>query len=252
MTLLSRFSALVAVALLTGGCQAEQDEAPAAPDLDAVKAKIEASFPGATVTAISDAPMAGLIEVRINDREVAYTSPDGQYLLIGELFEMRESGPVSLEEERLGVLRQEAFEAMDSGAMVTFPADKPKAEVYAFTDVSCGYCRRMHQQMESYNALGITVHYLAFPRGGISTPAADLMAQVWCSSDRQQAMTDAKLAGQLKEIPKACDDPVAEQYDLGVRLGVGGTPAVFTAEGEQLGGYLSPGDLAMRLGLGRE
>lgn len=252
MRVFSRVVALVTMVVLAAGCQAEQDDAPAPLSHDAIKAKIEASFPGAKVTAIADAPVNGLVEIRINDRDVAYTSADGRYLLIGELFEIRDGRPVSMEEERLGKLRREAFAALDEAVMVTFPAQSEKAKVYAFTDVSCGYCRRMHQQMESYNALGITVHYLAFPRGGVSTPAADLMSGVWCSADKQQAMTDAKLSGELRETPKACDDPVAEQYQLGLQLGVGGTPAVYTVDGEQLGGYLSPGDLAMRLGLGKD
>ena len=50
-----------------------------------------------------------------------------------------------------------------------------------------------------------------------------------------------------RSVPKTCDNPVQHDYELGQRIAVTGTPAVFTAQGAQLGGYLPPEQMAQRL-----
>lgn len=220
---------------------------------DEVKKRIEQSL-GATgqpvqVTAVEASPIKGLLEVELNGAERLLASEDGRYLIAGELFELGERGPVSVTDRRLEGERQKAFADFDMAQTVTFKAPSEKAEVMVFTDPSCGYCRRLHEEIDEINAAGITVHYLAFPRANVGSPTGQLMEQVWCARDRQTAMTESKRTGSITEKPPACDNPVAEQYALGGRLGVRGTPAVFSMQGKQLGGYLPPTKLAEALGL---
>jgi thiol:disulfide interchange protein DsbC len=47
--------------------------------------------------------------------------------------------------------------------------------------------------------------------------------------------------------PADCDSPVAEQYQLGQAMGVTGTPALLTPDGQLIPGYVPPGDLKSRL-----
>jgi thiol:disulfide interchange protein DsbC len=65
---------------------------------------------------------------------------------------------------------------------------------------------------------------------------------VWCAEDRNTALTEAKLGGRVPE--DACPaNPVDSHYNLGNLVGVRGTPAVFSADGRELGGYLTPDQL---------
>ena len=47
--------------------------------------------------------------------------------------------------------------------------------------------------------------------------------------------------------PLQCENPVAEQYQLGIDLGVTGTPALLTSSGQLIPGYVPPEQLRDRL-----
>ena len=119
--------------------------------------------------------------------------------------------------------------------MIIYPAKgETKAVVYAFTDADCGYCRKLHSEMDDINARGIEVRYLAWPRSQESVPK---MEAIWCSQDRNAAMDQAKMGANVQA-----------HMALGSRLGVRGTPAIFTEAGEQVGGYLPAAQLAQAVG----
>lgn len=210
--------------------------------------KLRKAFPGIPVSSVETSPVPGMFLVQV-DGEWLTVSADGRFVFAGEVFELRDSGAVSLIEERQKAVRVPGIAALQMDQLITFPASEQKAEVYVFTDVTCGYCRQLHRQMADYNSLGITVHYLAFPRGGLQSSAARVLSDIWCSPNPQLALTEAKLDKPLSQTPANCDSPVASQYQLGGLFGVRGTPAVFTADGEQLGGYLPPAKMAQRLDL---
>jgi len=116
-----------------------------------------------------------------------------------------------------------------------------------FTDVDCGYCRKLHSQMSELNELGIRVRYLAYPRSGPDTPSWEKAEAVWCAKDRKDAITRAKKGEKIERDAACKDTPVAADYELGEEMGVRGTPAIITETGEYLGGYLPPPQLAKYL-----
>ena len=67
------------------------------------------------------------------------------------------------------------------------------------------------------------------------------MISVWCAPDRMQALTDAKNGAPV--AARSCKSPVDMQFNVGQRLGVSGTPAVYAPDGTQLGGYLPPAQM---------
>ncbi|MBQ1782388.1 MAG: bifunctional protein-disulfide isomerase/oxidoreductase DsbC [Gammaproteobacteria bacterium] len=211
----------------------------AAPALDeaTLKARAEALV-GAPVRALAPSPVEGFYEA-ISDGGIFYVSKDGEYLMYGKLFKM--TAPVTdLTEQSYSKLRQATFAELADTAIV-YPAKKPKHVLTVFTDPTCGYCRKFHEQMKQYNALGFTVRYLAFPRGGQQSPAFTEMEAIWCAKDPREAMDKAKGGQTIKT--KNCANPVAEHYAAGSMLGVRGTPAVYLDDGVQVGGYISPDDL---------
>jgi thiol:disulfide interchange protein DsbC len=101
--------------------------------------------------------------------------------------------------------------------------------------------------MAGYNAKGIEIRYAFWPRSGPDTPSWYRAESVWCSSDRQAALTQAKHGLNVPTMKKACDNPVAREYELGMQLGIRGTPALFLPNGEMLDGYVPPDWLAQHL-----
>jgi thiol:disulfide interchange protein DsbC len=117
--------------------------------------------------------------------------------------------------------------------------------ITVFTDVECGYCRKLHSEIAQLNDRGVQVRYLAYPRAGPGTDDWAKMEAVWCSTDRKKAITDAKAGKAIKAAQ--CSTPIAKQYKLGEQLGVRGTPAIFTDSGEYIGGYLAPDQMVSKL-----
>jgi thiol:disulfide interchange protein DsbC len=209
------------------------------------KDELAAKLKGVEASDITASPVAGVYEVSVGSN-VAYVTDDGRYLLEGELYDLDTSE--NLTEKTRSVARVDLLASVPRDRMIVFsPEDgNVKHVVTIFTDIDCGYCRQFHREIDKVLALGIEVHYLFYPRTGPDTESWEKAERVWCAKDRKAALTHAKLGGPVPEAE--CDDtPVASHYDLGRRVGVRGTPAVFSASGEQLGGYLPPATLLKRL-----
>ena len=207
-----------------------------------LKAKIEAMLPGMTVESIAPLEDTGLYEA-IVDGEIVYFSKDGRYLLQGDVIAL-ESRQNITENKRVG-LKKKVLASLNEADMIVFEPEKTEHTLTVFTDIDCGYCRKLHQQMSEYNDLGIKIRYMAFPRSGPDSDSFNKAVSVWCADDRQQAMTDSKLGTNL--AVKDCDNPVKAHFDAGRRLGVTGTPALFLESGQLLPGYIPPKRLKQML-----
>ena len=151
-------------------------------------------------------------------------------------------------DKRRDKVRREILSREPLGDMIIFsPSSGFKTFVNIFTDVDCGYCQKLHSQMDSYNALGIEVRYMAYPRAGLEGDTFEKTVSAWCSKDRRSAITALKKGQGIPE--KSCDNPVGTHYWLGQRIGIKGTPAIITSSGQLLPGYLPPKQLASELGL---
>ena len=208
----------------------------------AVRAAIASLVPGAKIDSISEAKMPNFYEVMLQG-QIVYVSHDGKYLVQGSIFDI--ANKTDLTEASRSVQRREALKTLGKDKRIAFAPAQVKHTVTVFTDIDCGYCRRMHQQMAEYNKLGIAVDYLFFPRAGLGSESFDKAVSVWCAADRAKAMTDAKAGVAMDK--KECANPIEEEYALGNKIGVNGTPAVIAADGTQLGGYLPPDQMLQRL-----
>ena len=218
---------------------AASQPAPApAPD---PRAAIAAKFPEVRPEQIVPSPVQGLYEVRIGSK-VAYVSVDGRYLLQGEIIDL--DTDLNLTESRREGMRRDVLAGVSEAGMIVFaPAKKPTSTITVFTDVDCGYCRKLHKQIGDYNARGIKVRYMYFPRSGPGTESWTKAEQVACAKDPRVALTRAKLGETLKDKP--CQpNPVAQHYEIGRDFGLQGTPAIILESGELIGGYLDPVELS--------
>ena len=211
-------------------------------DFSAVEERIRALAPNAGSIAISETPIEGILMVQVSG-DIVYATSDGKYLIQGRVIDLdtRED----LTEGAKAEVRREVMADMDTSNQIVFAPEEPDYELTVFTDIDCGYCRKLHEQVPQYNEEGISIRYMAFPRAGIGSRSYEKAVTVWCSDDQQQAMTEAKAGVEM--APIQCENPVAEQYQLGMTLGVSGTPALLTPDGQLIPGYVPPAQLRQRL-----
>ncbi|WP_262927465.1 DsbC family protein [Phytohalomonas tamaricis] len=201
------------------------------------------------VKAISPTPLDDMFEVQLTSGETFYTDKNGGYLLVGDLYQNDNGRLVNLTEQAQNNDRKAAIDAIPEQDMVIFkPAGKVKATLTVFTDTTCPYCHKLHEDVPELNKRGVEVRYLAFPRAGENSKGAHQLAQVWCSANRTEAMTAAMKGKDLK-AKASCDNPVNQQYELGKRLGVQGTPALVFPDGQIVPGYLPVERLMSMLGI---
>lgn len=194
--------------------------------------------------AISPSEIDGIYVVRYG-LEVLYITADGRYLVRGDIIDLQQRRNLTEGQRRLG--RLEVLGTIAPEDFIVFAAKQEKRTLTVFTDIDCPYCQKLHGEVELLNEAGITVRYLAFPRGGIKSPAYQRMVSIWCATDRPAAMTTAKTGGAIEE--KNCENPVLAQHQLGLQIPVRGTPTLVLDNGEVVGGYVPAAELIQRLGV---
>lgn len=194
------------------------------------------------VESVGESPVKGLYQVQLEGGRVLYMSEDGQYLMQGYLYQMRDGQMLNLTEQAESVAVARQLDALPRNEMVIFAPKNPKTHITVFTDTDCGYCQLLHKEVPELNRQGVEVRYLAYPRAGVGSSTYKDLVSVWCAKDQQDAMNQAKAR---KKIPAAtCENPVAAQYKLGQMIGVQGTPAIFLANGQLIPGYQPADKLA--------
>lgn len=240
--------------LSLSACAAQSDAAsPVATTVTpAARAMVQQAIarlaPNIRVDVIEPAPMPGFYQV-IASGQMLYISTDGKYMMHGELIDLGRKQNAS--DDAWARFRKAELAKVPVSERIVYAPANPKYTISVFTDVNCGFCRALHEHMDAFNKAGIAVEYLAWPREGVVTtagrPTATYaeMASIWCAKDRKTVFT-AAIAGQAP-APVACTNAVKDQFNLGVKLGVSGTPAIYGPDGRTLGGYVTPEQLLQAL-----
>ena len=222
-----------ALMLLSVAAQAGEDE---------VRRAVMAMQPQAKIESIAPAASPGFYEV-VTQGQLVYVSADGKHLMAGDLWQVEDR--VNLSARRKDGIRHDAIAAVGKEQRIEFAAERPRHHVTIFTDFDCGYCQRLHHDIAQYNARGISVEYLLYPRGGLGSASFDKAVAVWCAVDRKQAFTLAKSG--TAPSPASCANKIADNYALVERIGgIIGTPAVIDDSGAMTG-YQSPDQMLARL-----
>ncbi|MBS3963686.1 MAG: bifunctional protein-disulfide isomerase/oxidoreductase DsbC [Methylomonas sp.] len=233
---MKKLYSLLTVALLTLSSSSWADEA-------AIKKALSEFMPEAKVDSISPSEIKGLYEVVVG-ASIFYASEDGKYLIQGQLYDA--FAKENLTENRLSGMRKQALDKVGEHNMITFKAPNAKYQVSVFTDIDCGYCRKLHAEIDQYMAKGISVRYLFFPRAGKGSESYAKAVSVWCADDRQKALTAAKKGESV--ATKQCSNPVDDHMNLGEAFGMSGTPMIVTQKGNVLPGYVPAEQLVKVLG----
>ncbi len=226
---------------------------------DAVKntiyARLNEARPDINLSNLRPSPMPNLYKIDLNG-QLAFVSEDGSFLISGEMYRVNPGYLVNLQEEErrqqeeaFAPQRAKMLAAIDKKDLVIYtPEKETKGHIYVFTDIDCGFCRKLHGQMKEMLDQGIEVRYLAFPRAGINSRSAEKLATTWCAKNPQDVMTRFK-AGQNVKLGVCSPNPVADHYMLGQELGVRGTPAIVLESGTMIPGAVSTDMLTKEMGI---
>lgn len=201
---------------------------------------------GAVIELIEPSPIPGIYAVYYGDLQPIYVTQDGSFFIYGDIYKININSISNITEKSVAERRKLILQNIPSEELISFKSSNEQFSVIVFTDVDCGYCRKLHNQIDEYNSLGISINYAAFPRSGLGTSAFTKMVGAWCSDNPKDSMTKLKNNSTL-DISFCENQPVSKQYIIGKKLGVDGTPAIFSMDGEMFPGYIEPEELLLRL-----
>lgn len=202
--------------------------------------------PDTTIESIEPSSLKGIYKVYYGDLQPIYVSEDGNFFIYGDMYKIGSNDITNLTKEEIKGRRSDILDSIPADELIIFKSNNELVSITVFTDVDCGYCRKLHSQIDEYNQAGITIKYAAFPRSGIGTQTFTKMVGAWCSEDPKQAMTDLK--NDKKMNLDFCEEqPIARHYIIGQKLGINGTPAIITPDGDLIPGYVSPEELLSQI-----
>lgn len=226
---------------LTANAASENSESK---EIERIRAELVKMVPPAADAEIIETAAKGVYRMEMQG-SFYYAYVDGDHILFGDLINTKDK--VNLGDLAKSERMSKIIEDVPVEKMIVYGPKDAKRHITVFTDIDCGYCRKLHREMPELVAAGIQVRYLAFPRAGVGSESHKKYVSVWCNSDQQNALTDAK-AG--KAVPAAsCENPVAETYQLGQKVGVEGTPTIIFDDGTMTPGYIPSARLIERLGM---
>ncbi len=209
-------------------------------DEAAIKKALGSFLPDEKVDSVKPSEIKGLYEVA-SGANIFYASEDGKYLLLqGQLVDTETKKNIT--ETKLAGVRKAGIEKIGLENMIVFKPENSKHQVSVFTDIDCGYCRKLHSEIDQYLAQGITVRYMFYPRAGKGSESYKKAESVWCAPDKNKALTAAKKGEALNSKP--CETPIDKHMQLAEQFGMNGTPMIITEKGNVLPGYVPAPQLA--------
>lgn len=195
-----------------------------------------------TIISFNKSELENFYEVELSDGTYFYLDREVQHIFLGDLFRIEDKQLVNLSYVREKEKIINLIENIDRGKLITFEPDEKKYEVFVFTDVDCGFCRKFHSQISNYLEKGIEINYLSFPREGLQSETANKLMTAWCSEDQKKVLTELKLG---KSVPyKICDsNPIQDHYNLAKQFGISGTPTFITGNGFNIPGLIEVDEL---------
>jgi thiol:disulfide interchange protein DsbC len=238
---MNRILLTVATLMAIAGCAQAGD-----PELEKVRKDVSTKLPGVTPEMVTPSAAPGLYQVQ-HGQEFGYVTRDGRFFIHGDMIDLATGEEIT--EGLRGATRTAVLKQFGPDEVIEFAPKDAKYFITVFTDIDCGYCRKLHSEIKQYNDLGIGVRYLFYPRSGPNTPSFDDAKRVWCSGDRREALTQAKRGAHIK-APLSCANPVQRHYEAGEAIGINATPTIVLPDGEMVRGYVRAEPLLARLASG--
>lgn len=203
---------------------------------------------GLNINFYEESKIENFYVVNVANNQILYVSNDFKYVFAGDVISLDNGAPSSLNELYQAKLVKQVMSLLEDTRTINFTAENEKHLIKVFTDISCGYCRLLHSQIDDYLALGISIEYYGFPRDGLQTQVFEDMQSAWCSDDPKLSITKLKAGDDVEE--KTCQNSIQMHYEYGQLLGITGTPSIFLSNGQKLSGYIPASELIKIIGNG--
>ncbi|EEX1005132.1 thioredoxin fold domain-containing protein [Escherichia coli] len=203
---------------------------------------------GLSIEHIEPSPVENIYTV-VSREGISYVSKDGDYIFTGSLFHVNGKNVENTTENAV-LMGVREFAAKTKSIEYKSPVEKYKLAI--FTDITCGFCQKLHHDLKNYLDAGITIKFLAFPRAGLNSVVATNMAKIWCSPTANKAL-DAAMSSP-SSIPEGrpddgCLETVKSHYQIASTIPLQGTPTMVSLSGKPqlFTGWLSPENLVARM-----
>ena len=211
-------------------------------DEENLKNKIAKILPqGLPINFIETSLLPDFYVVNVANNQILYVSKSFEFVLAGEVIQLKEGKITSLNDKYQTKLVKNILSTINSKESINFISNKEKYKLTIFTDISCGYCRLLHSEIDSYLKEGLTINYLAFPRDGLNGSVYKDMMSAWCSKNPKQSLTMLKNGEEIEELQ--CNNPVSDHFRKGSLLGITGTPTIILEDGRKFSGYIPAKEL---------
>ena len=229
---MQRFIIFLLSITILASCSNTNNKDGAKNNIDGAKKAIKDAYPDITVDNIrvfNDK----FFEVTVQ-KEIFYMTKDYKNLIAGNIIELKTGE--NLTEKRKENARISLINNLDTNGMIIYKPKKTNHVLTVFTDTSCPYCKKLHDEIDNLITNNIEVRYVLFSRNGNNDDAFRQMVSIWCSSDRLKNL-DAAFDGDFIKNDNSCENPISKNYTSAQNLGVTGTPMIFTGDGKLIAGY---------------
>lgn len=205
------------------------------------------------VSNIAEAPLPNAYLVSLDDGTSFVYFKDSDYAVLGDIYDLKDKSNITPE------LKADFYKKiLEKYPLTSGIKYKPTVPVigkaYVFTDPTCGFCRKVHDEMQTYLDQGIEIVYIPYPRSGLNGEGHDELVSVFNAGDedaQKKAMDLAKQdrAAEIKSLPTYKENPnslklVDEGVQIGRELGIRGTPSIYLENGYNIPGYIEADKLA--------
>lgn len=186
----------------------------------------------AKIDEITKSPMPGLYEVRINGFEIYYTDEQGNYLLQGNLIDVKARR--NLTEERVEKLSEVAFDKLPVKDAFKIVRGNGKRKLAVFEDPNCGYCKQFERELTKID--NVTIHLFLYPVLGPDSVVKS--RNIWCAKDKVKAWTDWMVRGVAPETAECDTSALTRNRDFGQKYNITGTPTLIFSNGTRAPGAI--------------
>ena len=190
---------------------------------------------------VTKSPVPGLYEVRVNGAQIFYTDEQGNYLLQGNLIDVKERR--NLTEERIEKLSQVAFDKLPTKDAIKIVRGNGKRRLAVFADPNCGYCKQFERDLTKVD--NVTIQLFLYPVLGPDSVVKS--RNIWCAKDKAKAWTDWMLRGVTPETAECDTTALTRNREFGQKYNITGTPTLIFSDGTRAPGAIPAAQVEKQL-----
>lgn len=221
---------LAILSLATGILLANASFAQVSPDTALFEQRLKQQYPSTTFKSIRTTPIAGIFEVQMGEN-IAYIDASARYFMFGRLYDMPQQQ--DLTEGRLAEINKVDVSQFPIEDAIKTVKGNGSRVLYVFSDPDCPFCKRLESSLR--NLTDVTIYTFLYPLEQLHPDAKRKANNIWCMPSRSAAWDALMLEGR-EALNASCATPVERTIALGNKLGISGTPTMFSGDGRKRAG----------------